>query len=128
MSNFVVWLDSEKAEIFNLAEKGVVKSTVKKTSNDHHTRNPKNTGNDAGQEHFFQSVSAALKDGKEILLVGPGLGKNHLKAHLESHHAGLAKSIVGVETCDHPSDKQVLASARAFFKTYDLFNEPVTTA
>jgi len=55
-----------------------------------------------------------------------GLAKDHFKTHLETHHtAGLAKRIIGMEVVDHPTDNQILAASRKFFKTYDLFNNPI---
>jgi hypothetical protein len=61
--------------------------------------------------------------------MGPGLAKNHFKDHLASHQANtLAKKIIGMETIEgfeHKTENQMLASARKFFKTYDLFNSPI---
>jgi stalled ribosome rescue protein Dom34 len=119
-------MDSEKAHLFNLQATGIVKSRLERKKGDHHTHNKKDHGSDPGAEHFYVELALTLKDASEILLMGPGLSKNHFKAHLEKHHgAALAKKIVGVEASDHPSDNQILATARKFFATYNLFNEPI---
>ena len=39
--------------------------------------------------------------------------------HIEKHEPKLMKTILGVETVDHPSDAQLVALARKYFKTAD---------
>lgn len=126
MTDYVIWLDSEKAQIFALKTSGIEKSHLKKSGMDHHTHNKKDHHGDSAPEHFFRELAVKLKDAEKLLILGPGLAKNHFKTHLETHHTGgLAKKIIGIENCDHPTDNQVLAEARKFFKHYDLFNNPI---
>lgn len=127
MSQTVLWMDSEKAHIFKLKVTGIEKSQVKKVVHDHHTHDKHSHHADPTLEHFFHELALALKDADELLILGPGLGKNHFKNHLEKHHHGdLAKKVVGIENSDHPTDNQILATARKFFTTYNLFNHPIT--
>ena len=126
MTDYVIWLDSEKAQIFALKISGIEKTRIQKSGVDHHSRNKKDQHTDSDQEHFFRDLAVALMkvEGK-LLILGPGLAKNHFKNYLESHHkGGLVNKIVGLENCDHPTDNQILAEARKFFKHYDLFNNP----
>lgn len=126
MSDYVLWLDSEKAMIFKFTLTGIVKTHLKKDSHDHHTHNKKDHHGDSDTEHFFRDLALKLKNAEQLLILGPGLAKNHFKTHLETHHtADLAKRIIGMETVDHPTDNQILATARAFYKTYDLYNNPI---
>lgn len=127
MATYVIWLDSEKAHVFNLKPTGVEKFHIEKKGMDHHTHNKKDHHGDSAPDHFFHELALKLADAQEILLVGPGLGKSHFKTHLEKHHTTLSTKIVGVESSDHPTDNQVLATARKFFKTYDLFDHPIKT-
>ena len=127
MSDYVVWLDSEQAQIFALKTSGIEKSHLKKSGMDHHTHNKKDHHSDATIEHFFRDLAVKLKDAEHLLIVGPGLAKNHFRTHLETHHTGdLGKRIVGIENSDHPTDNQILAEARKFFKAYNLFNGTIT--
>jgi stalled ribosome rescue protein Dom34 len=119
MSPFVIWLDSENAHLFNLSGETVVKTHFEKKIHDHHTHQLSNHTGDPSIGHFFNEVSSHLSGAEEILLVGPGLAKDHFKAYLLKHHEeSLAKKIVGTETCDHPTDNQILALAKKFFKRY----------
>ncbi len=117
MSNVVLWLDSEKATIFNLTAAEIEKSQLEKTNHNHHTINKKDNKGDSDGEHFYRDLAIQLKEAGQLLIMGPGLAKNHFKTHLETHHTGdLAKRIVGMETVDHPTDNQIVAVARKFFK------------
>lgn len=126
MSNYVVWVDSEKAHVFALTTSGVVKSHLEKRGADHHTHNKKDHHGDSNLEHFFRDLAVLIKEAEGVLILGPGRAKTDFKTHLETHHAaGLAAKVVGVEASDHPTDNQILATARTFFKGYDLFNKPI---
>lgn len=129
MAIYVIWMDSEKAQIFNLKTTGIVKTHLEKDKHlgNHHTQNKKDHHGDPASEHYFRDLAGRMKDAEEILILGPGLAKNHFKSHLETHHEqNLAKKIVGVENSDHPTDNQILAAARKFFETYNLYNHPIT--
>ena len=126
MTDYVIWLDSEKAKIFALKPSGIELSHLEKSGMDHRTHNKKDHHGDAALEHFFRNLAVKLKDAEHLLILGPCIVKDHFKTHLETHHTGgLAKKIVGMEKCDHMTDGQILAKAHKFFKHYDLFNNPI---
>ena len=82
----------------------------------HHTAN-KNDSKHKDSPRFFDSVAKHLKTFNDrVLLVGPGVAKNHFITYLETHHQkDLALRIVGTETIDHPTDAEIVAYARRFF-------------
>lgn len=115
MSDYVVWMDSAKAHVFELNLKGIKTSEIKKEDIAHR-----------GSEPLFSEICKSLHDCDKLLIMGPGLAKNQFKSYLSEHFThSLAKHLVGVETCDHPTDNQILAISRKFFVHYDLFNEPM---
>ncbi len=67
-------------------------------------------------QHFFADVVRALQDAEEILIVGPAHAKLELIKYVHKHQAALAAKIVGVETVDHPTDGQLVAYARRYFR------------
>lgn len=125
MAKYIIWLDSEHASIFDLKVSGIEKSQLQRQVIDHHTTNKKDHHGDPATEHFYRDLAKRIKDAEEILLLGPSLSKNHFKTYLESHTPGLAKAIVGIEATDHPTDNQIMAIGRKFFKTYNLFHHPI---
>jgi len=126
--DYIVWLDSEKAQIFSLTNSGIEKSNLEKSGMDHHSHERKDHLNDSNLEHFYRDLAIKLNDAEQLLITGPGLAKKHFTTYLESHANGLSKKVVGVENSDHPTDNQILASGREFFKTYAHFNTPVQSA
>ena len=126
MSDYEIWLDSEKAKIFALKTTGIEGRYLEKKVIDHHTSNKKDHHGDPNTKRFFQELAERLKDAQQLLILGPGLAKNHFKTHLDDHHkGGLATKIIGMVDSDHPTDNQILAASREFFRTYDLFNNPI---
>ena len=126
MSAFIVWIDQEHAKLFQFAAgKQPVETQVKRITHDHHTHG-KHEHADAEHQAYFHDVAKHLVNATEILLVGPGLAREHFRTHLKKHHhSALEAAIVGSEPMDHPTDPQILAHARKFFKTRDLFTESV---
>jgi stalled ribosome rescue protein Dom34 len=124
--DYIIWMDSEKAQVFGLNTAGIEKSNLKKGGMDH--LSTVDSVNDEQLNHFYKDLSHKLSDANDLLIMGPGLSKTHFKTYLDSHHAHLAKNVVGVENSDHPTDNQILEAGKAFFKKYEFFNTPVTTA
>jgi len=122
MANYVVWLDSEKAKIFELHPAGVEEKTLKRSEIRHHTGAEKEQNNHKNAEKFFHQVALALNGAHEVLLTGPGEAKVHFQTHLTNHHHNnVGSKVVGVETVDHPTDGQVVALAKKFFKNHLKF-------
>lgn len=126
MKDYVVWLDSKNAHIFALKTSGIEKSMVKKKDNDFRPRNKHESKVDYNSEHYFRNLATKLKGADQILLMGPGLAKKHLQEHLTTHQANtLAKKIIGLEnfeSFEHKTEKQLMARASKFFKSYEHFN------
>ncbi|MBC7458926.1 MAG: hypothetical protein H7235_11645 [Bdellovibrionaceae bacterium] len=126
MNNYVVWLDSKDAHIFSLKTTGIEKTHLKKSESDHHRTPKSDMHKDKNAEPYYHHLAERLKDADQVLLMGPGLAKTHFKDYLDSHEANtLAKKIIGIETVEKMTENQIMASARKFFKHYDLFNSPI---
>jgi stalled ribosome rescue protein Dom34 len=85
----------------------------------HHKANSIGSGHAAEDHNFLHAVAQAIADAGEILITGPANAKNELVKHIDQHDHDLMKKIVGVETVDHPSDGQLVAHARHYFKAED---------
>lgn len=122
MANYVVWLDSSLARIFELHPDKVEELHLKRVEFRHHNGAEKSQNAHKNLEKYFHELAGALKEAHEILLVGPGDAKTHFRHHLEAHHhADVNKKIVGVETVDHPTDGQIVALGKKFFKKHLQF-------
>jgi stalled ribosome rescue protein Dom34 len=118
----LVWIDHQTAKIFHFNadsnETAIVHSTHPH-QHLHHKANSGDSGHAPVDKQFLEKVCAAIADSGAILIVGPAGAKTELHAYIQDHHPQLATRISGVETLDHPTDGQLLAHGRRFFKADD---------
>ena len=114
----VVWLDHQHARIFGVDAASLQAETINAPEHHFH-RHPK--GASAEHQHpsdeaqFFRDIAAALRPAGEILLVGPSTAKLQFLRFLAESDKSLEAKVVGVETVDHPTDRQLVAHARHYF-------------
>lgn len=70
-------------------------------------------------DHVEAHVMHIAPDDVEKSVVGPAQAKLQLLKHLHAHDPHMASRVVGVETVDHPSDGQLVAYARKYFRAKD---------
>jgi hypothetical protein len=63
---------------------------------------------------YYDAVIASIRDAESILIFGPGEAKGELKKHLKK--ARLDGRIVGIETIDKMTDRQISAKVRQYFQ------------
>ena len=109
----VVWLDSAQAHVLMFDREHVEAQRIKSRS--HH----KHQGKDSADPNYFPGIAAALAGTHEVLLAGPGATRTEFLAWCTSHQPLVAKVIVDNVAADHPSDAQLVAMARQYFKKFD---------
>ena len=117
----VVWIDHHEAKIFHLGA-GSFDTTTFEAPHHHVHRHPTVTAersHPAEAQGFYHEVAHALAAVEEILVVGPAAAKLEFIKHVHKHDHTLVPKIVGVETADHPSDNQLVAHARQYFRAAD---------
>lgn len=115
MFHAVVWLDHQQAQILEFDAEHVQASKVK--AHHHHTAQH---GSQVRSVHeFYAHVCDALKDIPEVLVTGSKTALADYRHYVEKHRASQAAQIVGYETVDHPSERQLVALARSFFLKHD---------
>ena len=62
---------------------------------------------------YYDAVIASIRDAESILIFGPGEAKGELKQRLERNNLG--GRIVGIETVDKMTDRQIAAKVRQHF-------------
>ena len=118
MSIYAVQIDSEHAKVFAFNEGEVTHHAYHRHEPQHHTGHTQDQ--EKKSEHFYHQVAEHLKGATHLLLMGAGLGKDHFKTHLDSHHHELAGLVVAVDTVDHPTDGQLVAHAREVFLKHHI--------
>lgn len=107
-----VWLDHNQAKVFHIDEQRFDESLI-------HGPKSQVRRDPAAAEQFYHLVAQAIEAAGEVLVVGPGTAKLELIKHVHKHHKALGDKIVGVETVDHPTDKQLVSYARKYFHAED---------
>lgn len=65
-------------------------------------------------DRYYDQLISQIRDADSILIFGPGEAKGELKKRLETK--GLGGRIVGVETTDKMTERQIAAKVRAYFQ------------
>ena len=112
-----VWIDHKEARIFHVEEGTFDESTLHAPH--HVARHPKTQTADKynaeDERLYFKDVAHALEDANDVLVVGPSTAKFHFLKYVQKHDHALEPRIVGIETVDHPTDKQIVAYVRNYF-------------
>jgi stalled ribosome rescue protein Dom34 len=118
----VIWIDHKEARIFHV-HAGATEATTVLAPQHHLHRHPKGQGepreHPEDAQRFFGEVAKTLDGADAILIVGPSSAKLEFFRYVHAHNRPLESKVVGVETADHPSDGQIVARARDYFKASD---------
>ena len=126
-----LWIDHRKAIVVAVADKGeetgliisaIEKQARRSPSSRHmgHYESQLVAADDSRQRAFtghlniyYDAVIACIRDAESILIFGPGEAKGELKERLERNNLG--GCIVGTETVDKMTDRQIAAKVRKHF-------------
>jgi hypothetical protein len=126
-----LWIDHRKAIVVVVTDKGeeigLIISKVEKQlrrSGDSPLKGPYEyqqvPAEDSRQRTFtgslniyYDAVIASIRDAESILIFGPGVAKDELKERLERNNLG--GRVVGIETVDKMTDRQIAAKVRQHF-------------
>src|SRR5262249_9092136 len=118
----VNWIDHHEARVFHFSPTDVERLVCHPdhpAKHIHHKANSIGSGHAAEDHAFLQAVAQSIADAGAVLVTGPANAKTELIKHISQHDPALMKIIVGVETIDHPSDGQLVAHGRRYFKAED---------
>jgi hypothetical protein len=126
-----LWIDHRKAIVVVVTDKGeeigLIISKVEKQlrrSGDSPLKGPYEyqqvPAEDSRQRTFtgslniyYDAVIASIRDAESILIFGPSVAKDELKERLERNNLG--GRVVGIETVDKMTDRQIAAKVRQHF-------------
>ena len=124
-SEIGLWIDHRQAVIVVVTDAG--EETQRIISNmEKHVRFSSGSSEDGSQEDvrdrkfgnhldsYYDEVIAVIRGADAIQIFGPGEAKGELEKRLE--HEGLKGRIVGIETVDKMTDRQIAAKVREHFR------------
>ena len=120
-----LWIDHRKAVIVMVSDEGEEVREITSHMEKHVRFSSGNNSEDGSSEDirdrqfgnhlngYYDEVIAAIRDAHSIQIFGPGEAKGELEKRLESK--GLQGRIVGIETVDKMTDRQIAAKVRERF-------------
>ena len=114
----VIWIDHSQARIFDFDAESVHEIDVAAPHRHVHSKAAV-SGRREDASGYYHDVAAQLGTDHELLVTGPSDAKLGLIKHIHAHHPALVANIVGVETVDHPTDGQIVAYAKKYFRAAD---------
>jgi stalled ribosome rescue protein Dom34 len=115
----IVWIDHSQAKVFHVGLSGDDEITVlphQPGRHIHHKANSIGSGHAGFDKEFFAQVMNAVSDAGEILIIGPASAKTEFAGYLRDQHPQVGDRIVAVDAADHPSDREIAAYAKRYFK------------
>jgi stalled ribosome rescue protein Dom34 len=118
----IVWIDRSEARVFGVGITDADHQLIRTHAHQRHLHHKANSG-DSGHapidKEFFERIAQSLSAAGALLITGPASAKTEFVNFLKAHHPRLAQRVSAVETLDHPSDGELVAIARKFFRADD---------
>jgi stalled ribosome rescue protein Dom34 len=118
-----VWIDHRKTVIVSVTDNGEETSLIG-SGMEKHVRYSGSPQEDSAEDQrdkrftghlnkYYDDIVSRIRDAESILILGPGEAKVELEHRLESE--ALGGRIVGIETVDKMTDRQIAAKVRQYF-------------
>ena len=118
----VIWIDHHEARVFHFNPTDVERLVLhpdRPTRHIHHKANSIGSGHAAEDQDYLHAVAQAVAGAGAVLITGLANAKTELVKHIHHHDPKLMNVVVGIETVDHPSDGELVAYARKYFRAKD---------
>ena len=122
----VIWIDHKEARVFHVQPETVghvqpepIDETMILSPQHLIHRHPKGRGE--AKEHpddakkFFHEVARSVDGTDAVLIIGPSSAKLEFLRYVQDYDKKLQARVVGTETVDHPTDREIVAYARKYF-------------
>ena len=117
----VVWMDHKEAKILAL-DGNTHFARIENPSRDerlHHRAGSVGVGHRHENAQYLRQVADAIASAHEIVVTGPALAKVEFVDWMTRHAPQTASRVLGVETLDHPTNGELMAFAKRFFRAKD---------
>jgi stalled ribosome rescue protein Dom34 len=122
----VIWIDHKEARIFHVQPETVghvQPEAIDETTilSPQHLIHRHAKGRGEAKEHpddakrFFHEVARLLDGTDAVLIVGPSSAKLEFLRYVQDYDKKLQARVVGIETVDHPTDREIVAYAKKYF-------------
>ena len=119
-AHYLVWIDHREAKIFAIGLDDADDHTIVDKGPVHHVhRKPDHVerARSLAERTFLADIATALQPAKGIMIAGPAEARTELGDFLKDSFPEIAKHVWINEAMDHPTDPQLIARARSYFKS-----------
>jgi hypothetical protein len=123
----IIWIDHHQAKVFRFNASDVDRDVIRPhdpTVHLHHKANTIGSGHAPVDKDFLRRVTDTVSGAGAIMIVGPSSAKMELATYIEAHAPDLMARVSTVEAADHPSDGELVALARTYFRANDRMKKP----
>ena len=133
-----IWIDHRKTVIVSVTDTGEETSLIK-SDMEKHVRYSGAAQEDSAEDQrdtrftghlnqYYDHIVSCIRDAESILILGPGEAKVELAKRLEKQ--ALSERVVGIETVDKMTDRQIAARVRRQFSQRSRRNKmpPVSSS
>ena len=117
-TNFLVWIDSDRARIIELIA-GATRAIRLETYPPEGSHTAEWKVDEIARMYLFDEIADTVEDGDEIVLSGPGGERFDLRTYLQAHRPSIAARVISVEQIGNASDTMLRTFARTFFRLTD---------
>ncbi len=114
-----VWLDHREARILHVDAAGFDEALIGAPSRHVH-RHPPGAAEERHHpddlQRYLAEIAGSLRDAEQVLVLGPSTAKLQLLRFLHEREPLIEAKVLAVETVDHPTDKQLIAYVKQYFK------------
>jgi stalled ribosome rescue protein Dom34 len=117
----IVWIDHSQAKVFHVGLSGedeMVLHPHMPTRHLHHKANSVGSGHVGFDKEFLGQAMNAVSDAGQILIIGPAGAKTELAKFIRDKDPKIGDRIVAVQAADHPTDREIAAYAKQYFKMH----------
>jgi hypothetical protein len=117
-----VWIDHREARVFSIGQNEAGLAVIADDGPIHHIHRKADhvgLGTVPVDPIFMSDVAKTVTSAKAILLCGPGRARTELAGYLNEHAPATARRVWGIEPMDHPTDPEIVAAARKYFRAAD---------
>lgn len=113
-----VWIDDREAHVFRVEADSFVESIVRAPENPpcHPQREIDVHSHPEEERRFFAEVARKARGSDTVLILGPSNAKLHFRDYVKANASTLSFGVAGIETVAHPSDDQIVAFVREYFR------------
>jgi stalled ribosome rescue protein Dom34 len=119
-----VWIDHREAHVFRVEADSFAESIV--CAPEDSPRGPRPVADlrvpVENEQRFFAEVARKARGSDTVLILGPSNAKLQFRDYVKAHASTLSFGVAGVETVAHPTDDQIVAFVREYFRS--LYGRP----